>query len=124
MNFPANLKYTKSHEWFDPATGRVGITDHAQSELGDVVYLNFSVEAGDSVDAGGALGEVESVKTVSDIYAPVGGTVKETNQAALDANPELVNKDPYGEGWLFCLELAGDLPGELMDADNYSKLVK
>lgn len=122
MKFPENLKYTQSHEWFDPATGKVGITDHAQGELGDVVYLDFAVESGESVDAGGTVGTVESVKTVSDIYAPVSGTLKATNEAIQD-KPELVNEDPYGEGWLFQLENTGDLSDDMMDAAAYQSLV-
>ncbi|TNE52234.1 MAG: glycine cleavage system protein GcvH [Deltaproteobacteria bacterium] len=122
MKFPENLKYTQSHEWFDPATGKVGITDHAQGELGDVVYLDFAVEPGESVDAGGTVGTVESVKTVSDIYAPVSGSLKATNEAIQD-KPELVNEDPYGEGWLFQLENTGDLSDGMMDATAYQKLV-
>ncbi len=122
MKFPENLKYTQSHEWFDPATGKVGITDHAQGELGDVVYLDFAVEPGESVDAGGTVGTVESVKTVSDIYAPVSGTLKATNEAIQD-KPELVNEDPYGEGWLFELENIGDLSDDMMDAAAYQALV-
>ena len=122
MNFPDHLRYTKSHEWFDPNTGRVGITDHAQGELGDVVYLDFAVEAGESIEVGGTLGTVESVKTVSDIYAPVDGKLVSCNDAIQD-NPELVNSDPYGEGRLFQLEASGDLPSTSMDAVAYRSLI-
>lgn len=121
MNFPENLLYTKSHEWFDPATGRVGISDHAQGELGDVVYLDFAVESGEAVESGGTLGTVESVKTVSDIYAPVAGTLAATNDAIQD-KPELVNEDPYGEGWLFQLSDTAE-PEGLLSAADYQALV-
>lgn len=122
MNFPENLRYTKSHEWFDPSSGRVGITDHAQSELGDVVYLDFAIEVGESIEAGSTLGTVESVKTVSDLYAPVSGTLVACNQAIQD-KPELVNRDPYGEGWLFRIEKGSDALGGLLTAGEYRKLV-
>ncbi len=118
MNFPDHLRYAKSHEWFDPNTGRVGISEHAQSELGDVVYLDFAAEVGEAIDAGATLGTVESVKTVSDIYAPVAGELVACNDAIQDS-PELVNTDPYGDGWLFQLKATAGLADSLMDAAAY-----
>jgi glycine cleavage system H protein len=102
--YPEELKYTSEHEWVRTPGGaagsvRIGITDFAQDALGDIVYVSLP-EVGDDVEAGTAVGELESTKSVSDLYAPVSGTVAARNEA-LDANPELVNSDPYGEGWLF-----------------------
>jgi glycine cleavage system H protein len=123
-SFPADLRYVKTHEWIklegDVAT--VGITDFAQSELGDVVYVELP-EPGRVLQAGESFGSVESVKTVSDIYAPVAGTVVEVN-AALGAQSELVNSDPYGKGYL--LKLRVDDPASveaLLDAAAYQALV-
>ena len=124
-NYPADLRYTKSHEWIrlegDVAT--LGITEFAQSELGDVVYVELP-EVGRALQAEETLGSVESVKAVSDIYAPIAGTVVETN-AALGAQSELVNTDPYGKGYL--LKLRVDDPstvGNLLDASAYQALVE
>ncbi len=124
MNVPNDLKYTKSHEWVrvegDVAT--VGITDFAQSELGDVVYVDLP-NAGRSVQAGDTIGSVESVKTVSDVYTPLSGEVVEPNEA-LGAQSELINTDPYGKGFMFKIRL-GD-PSQvdgLMDADAYKGLL-
>ncbi len=105
MNLPENLRYAESHEWvaLDGNKGRVGITDHAQSELSDVVYVELP-EVGSKVDAGQAIAVVESVKAASDIYAPVSGTVVEVN-TALEGDPALINTDAFGEGWLFVLEV-------------------
>ena len=118
MNIPENLKYTKSHEWvkFLPdGAARVGLTDHAQDALGDLVFVNLP-EAGDAVTAGEALGDVESVKAVSDIFCPVTGTVRAANEALLDA-PEAINADPYG-AWLVEVEaITGQ--EELLDAAAY-----
>lgn len=122
MKFPEHLRYTKSHEWFDPATGRVGITDHAQHELGDVVYLDFAIEVGESVKAGATLGTVESVKTVSDLYSPVSGKLVACNQSIQD-KPELVNQEPYGLGWLFQFDKQVQAPADLLTADAYRKLI-
>ena len=120
---PDDLKYTAEHEWVrqpGEAEGsvRVGITDYAQDALGDIVYVQLP-EAGTSMSAGDVLGELESTKSVSEVYAPVGGEIVARNPA-LDATPELVNSDPYGEGWLFELRLsdAGAVDG-LMDAASY-----
>jgi glycine cleavage system H protein len=118
--YPEDLKYTSEHEWVregSPAV-RVGITDFAQDALGDIVYVSLP-EVGSAVVAGTSVGELESTKSVSDVYAPVSGTVTARNEA-LDGTPELVNSDPYGEGWLFEVELGepGQLEG-LMDAAAY-----
>ena len=118
MNIPENLKYTRSHEWVEflpDGAARVGLTDHAQDALGDLVFVNLP-EAGDAVTAGEALGDVESVKAVSDVYSPVTGTVRAANEALLDA-PEAINADPYG-AWLVEVEaITGQ--EELLDAAAY-----
>ncbi|WP_034270169.1 glycine cleavage system protein GcvH [Actinospica robiniae] len=118
---PEDLKYTSEHEWVrgtGPAV-EVGITDFAQDSLGDIVFVTLPKQ-GESVTAGEPCGELESTKSVSDIYAPLTGTVTEVN-AALEANPELVNSDPYGEGWLFKVELAdGVSVDDLLDAAGYT----
>ena len=123
MTNPADLKYTVEHEWLrtpGDAAGsvRVGITDYAQDALGDIVYVSLP-EVGASVAAGDACGELESTKSVSDVYAPVSGEIVAVNEA-LDATPELVNNDPYGAGWLFEVVPAtpGDVDG-LLDAAAY-----
>ena len=122
---PDDLKYTAEHEWVranaDGKTIRVGITDYAQSALGDVVYVSLPAE-GASVDAGAAFGEVESTKSVSDLYAPVAGTVVARNDA-LDQQPDLINSDPYGEGWIVEIEMTdpASLDG-LLDAGTYGTL--
>ncbi len=122
---PDDLRYTAEHEWVrvseESNTVRVGITDYAQEALGDVVYVSLP-ELGASITAGAAFGEVESTKSVSDLYAPVAGTVTARNDA-LESNPELVNSDPYGEGWVVEIELAGgaDLSA-LLDAAAYATL--
>ena len=120
MNVPADLKYTKSHEWVrvDGDTATVGVTDHAQSELGDIVFVELP-SPGRALKAGDSFGTVESVKTVSDLYAPVSGEVAAVNEA-LGAQSELLNADPYGAGWLVKIKM-GD-PGEtgaLLDAEAY-----
>lgn len=120
-DYPEDLRYTTDHEWVKE-TGerivRIGITDFAQESLGDVVFVQLPAK-GDTVAAGESCGEVESTKSVSDLYAPLDGTVTAVN-GALDATPELVNSDPYGEGWMYEVELAEsvDLTG-LMDAAAY-----
>jgi glycine cleavage system H protein len=122
---PDDLKYTAEHEWVRMSEGsktvRVGITDYAQSALGDVVYVSLP-EVGASVTAGAAVGEVESTKSVSDIYAPLSGSVSARNEK-LDENPDLINSDPYGEGWILELEVAdeSELAG-LLDAAAYGTL--
>lgn len=125
MNVPAELRYSSDHEWVraDGATVRVGITDYAQEALGDVVFVQLP-EVGSTVEAGGELGEVESTKSVSEIYAPVAGEVTEVNLALEDA-PELVNGDPYGEGWM--VEIAPSDPAALdalLDAEAYRGLIE
>lgn len=125
MNFPSELKYTKEHEWIKIVDGNValiGITDFAQHELGDIVYVDVST-VGKAMAAEEVFGTVEAVKTVSDLFLPVAGTILEVN-AILEKQPELVNTDPYGEGWMVKIELANaaDLDG-LMDAAAYEALV-
>jgi glycine cleavage system H protein len=125
--YPDDLKYTAEHEWLrtpgeTAGSIRVGITDYAQDALGDIVYVQLP-EVGASVTAGSAVGELESTKSVSDVYAPVSGDVVARNEA-LDATPELVNTDPYGEGWLFEVAVTeGGETTELLDASAYEKLV-
>jgi glycine cleavage system H protein len=122
MAVPEDLKYTKSHEWVrvedDVAT--VGITEHAQDELGDVVFVELP-EQGATLDAGDSFGAVESVKAVSDLYAPVGGEVVEVN-GALEDSPEKINEDPYGEGWILRLRFSEE--GDLLSASDYEKLLE
>lgn len=122
MNIPAELKYTKDHEWvkIEGNTATVGITDFAQGELGDIVYVDIS-SVGQTVGEGDVFGTVEAVKTVSDLYMPVAGKVLEVNPA-LDASPEKVNEDPYGEGWMIKIEVSGSASG-LLSADQYKELI-
>jgi glycine cleavage system H protein len=118
MNAPANLKYTKSDEWFDPETGKMGLTDYAQGQLSDIVFVELLVEAGDPVAAGKPIASVESVKASAETYASAGGTVAAVNEGLAD-NPEVLNSDPYGEGWM--VQLEGGQPGEVMDAAEYEQ---
>lgn len=125
MNFPAELKYTKDHEWVklvDGNTALVGITGFAQGELGDIVYVDITT-IGKNVEANEVFGTVEAVKTVSDLFLPVTATILEVNPA-LEKQPELVNSDPYGEGWMVKITVSNpaDLEG-LLTADAYSQLV-
>ena len=122
MNIPEDLQYTKSHEWvrIEGDTATIGITDHAQDELGDVVFVELP-EEGDTFDAGESFGTVESVKAVSDVYAPVGGEVVEVNSSLEDA-PEKINDDPYGEGWLVKLRTSGE--ADLLSPEEYEKVVE
>jgi glycine cleavage system H protein len=119
----SKYRFTPTHEWgrIEGATATVGITDHAQSQLGDVIFLELP-EVGATLAAGAKFGAIESVKAASDLYAPVGGTVAEVN-AALTDHPELVNSDPYGEGWMLRLEGVGDGGADLLDEAGYTKLV-
>lgn len=124
MNFPSELKYTKDHEWVkvDGTTATIGITDFAQHELGDIVYIDINT-IGEQVAKEAIFGTVEAVKTVSDLFMPVSGEVLEMN-TALDANPELVNSDPFGEGWMVKIMVsdASELE-QLLSAENYKALV-
>jgi glycine cleavage system H protein len=120
MNFPENLRYTKDHEWIrmDGKLATIGITDFAQRELGDIVYVEVE-SIGKPLEAGAVFGTVEAVKTVSDLFLPVSGTITELNPALTDA-PELVNTDPYGKGWM--IKMTVDNPGDvgsLLDAAAY-----
>lgn len=122
MNFPSNLKYSKEHEWVrvDGDNGTIGITDFAQKELGDIVYVEIST-LGDNVAKDGLFGTVEAVKTVSDLFMPVGGQVLELNPG-LENDPEAVNRDPYNSGWMIKIKISDhkELDG-LMDAEAYQK---
>jgi glycine cleavage system H protein len=120
---PPELRYSKTHEWVRVEGNRatVGITDHAQSELTDIVFVDLPT-VGKAVEGGRAVLALESVKTVSDIYAPGPGKVVEVN-TELKAHPELVNREPYGKGWLYRLELTGPLDPGLLDAEGYRRLV-
>jgi glycine cleavage system H protein len=118
MNTPSHLKYTKSDEWFDPAAGTLGLTDYAQSQLSDVVFVEIQVEPGESLEAGKAIASVESVKASAEIYAPVGGKVIEVNKALSD-KPETLNTDPYGAAWMVKVE--GAEGGDLLDAAAYEQ---
>ncbi len=123
MTFPEDLKYTKDHEWIrvSGTTGTVGITDYAQGELGDVVYVDIT--ASGAVGAHTAFGTIEAVKTVADLNAPASGTIAEVNQKIKDA-PETINKDPYGDGWIVKITLSNPSElGELMDAAAYRALI-
>lgn len=125
-NIPSELKYNTSHEWIrdnEDGTVTIGITDHAQELLGDLVHIDLpEIEA--ELGAEDAVAVAESVKAASDIYAPMAGTVIEVNEAVLD-NPELVNSDPYGDGWLFTLRIDDENAlDELMDAETYSNIIE
>ncbi len=124
MNVPAELKYTKEHEWIrvEGEEAVVGITDYAQSQLGDIVFVECET-VGDALEAGETFGTVEAVKTVSDLYLPVAGEVLEFNEE-LEGEPELVNKDPYGKGWIVKIKISDEteLDG-LLNADAYKAIV-
>lgn len=126
MNVPEDLSYTPEHEWIsEVAEGRVrvGITDYAQDQLGDVVYVELP-EVGKTVEAGELMVEIESTKSVGEVYAPVSGTVAAVNDE-VSASPDLVNRSPYVEGWLVELDIDGDLPADgLLDADAYRDLTE
>ena len=124
MNFPADLKYTKDHEWIrvDGAVAYVGITDYAQSELGEIVYVDITTE-GETVAKEEVFGTIEAVKTVSDLFMPVSGEVIEAN-AELDGKPELVNEDVYGNGWLIKISVSDPSElDELMSAAEYEQMI-
>ncbi len=124
MNFPENVKYSNDHEWIrvEGDVAYVGITDYAQSELGEIVYVDVTT-VGETLEAGEVFGSIEAVKTVSDLMMPVSGKILELN-ADLEATPELVNSDPYGNGWIVKIEVTQ--PGEideLLSADQYKQLL-
>jgi glycine cleavage system H protein len=124
MNFPSNIRYTKDHEWIrmEGNEGYVGITDFAQKELGDIVFVDIGTK-GETLSKESVFGTVEAVKTVSDLFMPVSGKILEVNPK-IDSNPELVNKDPYGEGWMIKI-LATNLAelNTLMSAEEYKKMI-
>jgi glycine cleavage system H protein len=124
MNFPSDLKYTKDHEWvkIDGDVATVGITDFAQRELGDIVYVDVST-IGETIDKEAVFGTVEAVKTVSDLFMPLSGEVLEMNKG-IDSAPESVNTDPYGKGWMIKLKISNASEvSELLTADDYKKLI-
>ncbi|MBS1765729.1 MAG: glycine cleavage system protein GcvH [Bacteroidetes bacterium] len=124
MNFPDNLKYTKEHEWIrvEGDTGIVGVTDFAQSELGDIVYVDINT-VGETISKDAVYGTVEAVKTVSDLFMPIEGEVLEVNSALQD-KPDAVNSDPYGEGWMVKIKITNKAQlDELLSADAYRQLV-
>ncbi len=124
MNFPENLKYSKDHEWIklDGDTALVGITEFAQSELGEIVYVDVTTE-GETIDKDGVFGSVEAVKTVSDLLMPVTGEVLEVN-AELEDKPELINEDPYGKGWIIKIAVSdGSQLDSLLSAADYKSLI-
>ena len=118
MNTPVNLKYAKSDEWFDADSGKVGITDYAQSQLSDIVFVEILVDEGDTVEAGKPIASVESVKASAEIYSPASGKVSAVNKD-LPNKPEAINTDPYGAAWMIQLEDAS--AGDLMDSAAYEK---
>ena len=124
MNFPDNLKYTKDHEWIRVSGNEayVGITEFAQGELGDIVFIDINT-VGQEIKHGGLFGTVEAVKTVSDLFMPIGGKVLELN-AKLEANPELVNKDPYGDGWMIKVSIQNAAEVDaLLSAADYKQVI-
>lgn len=124
MNFPNDVKYTKEHEWIrlEGDVAYVGITDYAQEQLGDIVFVDIQAE-GETLAADEVFGTIEVVKTISDLFLPVAGEVLEQNEVLAD-QPELVNKDPYGEGWLIKMKPASDADfSTLMDAESYKALI-
>lgn len=124
MTFPENLRYTKDHEWIrvEGKTAYIGITDYAQSELGEIVYVDINT-IGETVEKEDVFGSIEAVKTVSDLFMPVAGTVVEMN-FELEDRPELVNEDPYGAGWIIKIDLQEEAQiAELLDVEAYKKLI-
>ncbi len=124
MNFPEDLLYTEDHEWVrvDGDAAFIGITDHAQSELGDIVYVDIEDEL-DEVEKGGTFGTIEAVKTVADMYAPASGSVAEINKM-LEEDPEIINKDPYGDGWILKITLSDKSElDDLLDVQAYKELI-
>jgi glycine cleavage system H protein len=123
MNFPKELKYTKDHEWvrIEGNTATIGITEFAQRELGDIVYVEVET-VGETIEAGEVFGTVEAVKTVSDLFMPLSGEITEFNEE-LESSPELVNESPYDKGWMIKVKVIGELPADLLDAETYGELV-
>lgn len=124
MNVPENLKYTKDHEWIrvEGDVAVIGVTDYAQSQLGDIVYVEIETE-GDELDKEEVFGTIEAVKTVSDMFMPIAGEVEEVN-AALEDAPDAVNKDPYGDGWMIKVKIADESQlEELLSAEAYKELI-
>jgi glycine cleavage system H protein len=124
MNIPGNLKYTKDHEWIriEGETGYVGVTDFAQGELGDIVFVEIET-VGETLAKEEVFGTIEAVKTVSDLFMPVSGEILEKNEA-IDDTPDAVNKDPYGAGWMIKVKITNPSElGDLLDADQYKQLV-
>lgn len=123
MNFPKELKYTKDHEWvkIDGEIATIGITEFAQKELGDIVYVEVET-IGEKIEVGAVFGTVEAVKTVSDLFMPITGEVLEFNDE-LEAAPELVNESPYETGWMVKVKVIGALPSDLLSASEYAELV-
>ena len=125
MNIPVNLKYTKDHEWLKTEGDEafIGISDHAQHELGDIVFIEVET-VGETLGKGEAFGTIEAVKTVSDMYMPVGGEVLEFNEA-LKTNPEILNKDPYEKGWVIKIKMTNPSEiSDLLDASQYKELIQ
>jgi glycine cleavage system H protein len=118
MNAPANLKYTKSDEWFDPESGKAGLSDYAQSQLSDIVFVEILVDEGDTVEPGKAIASVESVKASAEIYSPAAGKVTAVNKGLAD-KPESINSDPYGEAWM--IQLEDGSASDVMDSAAYEK---
>jgi glycine cleavage system H protein len=118
MNTPSNLKYAKSDEWFDTSNGAVGITDYAQNQLSDIVFVEILVDEGETVEAGKPIASVESVKASAEIYAPASGKVSAVNKALVE-KPETLNSDPFGAGWMIKIE--GNASTELLDSTTYIK---
>ncbi|HEX2316301.1 MAG TPA: glycine cleavage system protein GcvH [Thermomonospora sp.] len=127
MSVPEQLRYSEEHEWVaglgsEDGVVTIGITAHAADALGEIVYLELHSGEGDTVEAGEPCGEIESTKSVSDLYAPVSGEITAINQAAID-EPKVINDDPYGEGWIFKVRVETE-PGDLLDAESYGKLIE
>jgi glycine cleavage system H protein len=118
MNIPSNFKYTKTDEWFDPATGKMGLSDFAQSQLSDIVFVEVLLSPGDKVERGKPIASVESVKAAAESYAAASGKVTAVNED-LSGNPEILNTDPYGSGWM--VQVEGGDASDLMDAEAYEK---
>jgi glycine cleavage system H protein len=118
MNIPKNLKYTKTDEWFDPETGKAGLTDYAQSQLSDIVFVEIVASVGDDLQVGKSIASVESVKAAAESYAPVAAKVTAVNEGLAD-NPEILNSDPYGDGWL--IQVEGADSSAMLDSEAYSR---